>query len=80
MYTYTNNKLINVIQLKKKKEVTEMKRRAAVSNLRNEGLWWNMVYTGPRITTKGHEFEAPKQGMGMVLGGVSEVPDENMTG
>ena len=60
--------------------MTEMKRRAAVSNLRNEGLWWNMVYTGPRITTKGHEFEAPKQGMGMVLGGVSEVPDENMTG
>lgn len=43
VYTYTNNKLIHVIELKKK-EVAEMKRRAAVRNLRNEGLWWNMVY------------------------------------
>lgn len=42
------------------------------------GTWY--IYTGPRITTKGHEFEAPKQGMGMVLGRVSEVPDENLTG
>lgn len=54
----------------KKKEVAEVERRAAVSNLGSEGLWWNMVHTGPGITTRGHEFEAAEQGMGVVLGGV----------
>lgn len=58
-----------MIQLKKK-EVAEVERRAAVSNLGSEGLWWNMVHTGPGITTRGHEFEAAEQGMRVVLGGV----------
>lgn len=56
--------------VEKKKEVAEVERRAAVSNLGNEGFSWNMVHTGPGITTRGHEFEAAEQGMGLVLGRV----------
>lgn len=29
--------------VEKKKEVAEVERKAAVSNLGSEGLWWNMV-------------------------------------